>query len=167
VAIGWPLEVLDERLGFKRSALSQVVIRDWVMATTAEKVRAIYDELSMIPGPSDYGRVRAVNRGWVPPLAWDDDTIDDPNAKPHRTTKRDIEASYRDIDEVAVQRALDGGRVTLTLPEREAAITTLVRTTDLSDRQIAERFDGCWPETVLRIRKRHGLRGKYAEEKAS
>jgi hypothetical protein len=57
-----------------------------VHAETAEKVAAIYDELAMTTPPDSWvtrrARRHASRRGWAPPLAWDDDTIDDPAAAP-------------------------------------------------------------------------------------
>lgn len=43
---------------------------------------AAYDELWDKPGPSQRARLAAARRGCAPPLAWDDDTIDDPAAVP-------------------------------------------------------------------------------------
>ena len=58
----------------------------YVWASTAEAVRAVYDQLAMIPGPSKRNRDRARKLGYVPPLAWDDDELDDPEAEPYRDT---------------------------------------------------------------------------------
>src|SRR5574343_710808 len=57
-----------------------------VDARTAERVPRLYDRLSMTPAPTSgratFVRNWAASQGWVPPLAWDDDTIDDPSAAP-------------------------------------------------------------------------------------
>lgn len=117
MAIGWTTTQLGQRIGYGSTALNQITrCREWVMRETADKVRTLYDELSMTPGPSAETRKRAARKGWVPPLAWDDESIDDPRAKPYQPTrelKRD-----RDIDEVAVYRALLGERINLTKRER-------------------------------------------------
>lgn len=55
-------------------------------STTANAYRLIgaaYDALAMTTGPSDLVRNDAQRRGWAPPLCWDDDTIDNPSARPH------------------------------------------------------------------------------------
>jgi len=84
-AIGWGWKPLGERLG----TYSQVVYRvaagkhATVMERTADKVAALYDELSSIrpEGPqANWIRSRARKNGYLPPEAWDDDTIDDPEA---------------------------------------------------------------------------------------
>lgn len=49
---------------------------------TSDAVRGAYNDLWATPGPSSRTRSRAAARGYAPPLAWDDDTIDDPAARP-------------------------------------------------------------------------------------
>lgn len=46
------------------------------------EVAALFDRLQLAPGPSGRARADAVGRGWAAPLAWDEDTIDDPDAEP-------------------------------------------------------------------------------------
>jgi len=82
LAIGWTTDLIAERLGLGNYTVRDWLYRDAVYKSTAEKIAAVYDEWSMIVGPSDLGRRRAARKGWPPPLAWDDDTIDDPDAKP-------------------------------------------------------------------------------------
>lgn len=82
-AIGWPTSVIAEKAG--RAARPGSIIRadqEMVRAELHDRIRDVYDRLSMTPGPSDRVRVRAINAGCVPPLAWDDDQIDDPAARP-------------------------------------------------------------------------------------
>jgi len=81
-AIGWPQRELAARIGWRQSNLSALIAGRPVTAETARKVAALFDELQMVPGPSEAARRRAVERGWVPPLAWDEETIDDPDAQP-------------------------------------------------------------------------------------
>lgn len=80
MALGWPLSVIAKRLGVHHDRIRQYLIQRSVYATTAARVAALYDELSMTPGPSVRARREAARRGYVPPLAWDDETIDDPAA---------------------------------------------------------------------------------------
>lgn len=51
---------------------------------TAEAIDRAYRALSMTQGPSEIGRKRALSKGWAPPLAWDDEALDDPDGKPDR-----------------------------------------------------------------------------------
>jgi transcriptional regulator with XRE-family HTH domain len=160
-AIGWSAEELGARLGITAQALRRTRSHEGpVERRTHERVIALYDEISMTPGPSKRARSLAVRNGWAPPLAWDDDALDDPNAEPAHTTARERSASSRVVDEIAVERAITGDRVPLTILERERVIEALVRRGGLSDRQIAEQI-GCWPETILRVRRRLGLETRW------
>jgi len=88
VALGWTARELTRRLGFS-TRTTWVLLHEEaapVNASTRAAVVALYDELAMkTPAPSR-GTTRARNvaatHGWVPPLAWDDDEIDDPAATP-------------------------------------------------------------------------------------
>lgn len=86
VAIGWPQSRLGQRLGVDPSNMNALLTRSRVTAATARAVAALYDELWDTPAPQSPGATRArrhaAARGWPPPLAWDDDTIDDPEAVP-------------------------------------------------------------------------------------
>ncbi|RRD03201.1 hypothetical protein EII34_14940 [Arachnia propionica] len=84
-AIGWTLAELGDRLGIRRSnmRLHKPDLRH-VTEGTRRAVVALYDELWDQPpaGPSgDRMRAWAASLGWVPPMAWDDDRIDDPRAR--------------------------------------------------------------------------------------
>jgi hypothetical protein len=105
-ALGWPQAELAARLGMTPSSLGQLGIRRGrVSRTTAAKVTALYDELSMIPGHSKRAADRAARHGWPPPLAWLEGTIDDPRARPASAADRH-RGAY--VDQVAVQRLRDG-----------------------------------------------------------
>jgi hypothetical protein len=54
-------------------------------------VRVVYDRMSMTPGTSAYARNRAERQGWLPPLAWDDEMIEDPDYVPAEQVLRDWE----------------------------------------------------------------------------
>ena len=91
VAMGWSQSELARRLGMLASNLGPIVHgRRGVTQATADAVRALYDELWSTPAPPSgrHGAVPTKTRnyaarmGWVSPLAWDDDTIDDPDATP-------------------------------------------------------------------------------------
>jgi hypothetical protein len=121
-AIGWPPRALAERLGIQPD---NILRRHRVRVGTARLVAAVYDQLSMTPGPDTRSAAAARRRGWAPPLAWDDDSIDDPAARPHA----DGEGRAADdpvIDKVAVNRALaDASLAGLTPAERVAAAARL------------------------------------------
>lgn len=85
VAIGWPQNALCRRLGILPTNGTRLFRPDGlVKARTARDVAALFDALQLTPGPSVAARRRAARLDWAPPLAWDEDSIDDPTAQPDR-----------------------------------------------------------------------------------
>lgn len=115
-----------------------------VLMATALTVYDVYAELADRLGPSSIARRRAARVGWAPPLAWDGDTIDDPDAVP-------FTAVAAPVDPVAVQRAIWGDRVALGRADRVAAIR-LLGGYGLGATAIAARL-GMHPRQVQRLRK--------------
>jgi transcriptional regulator with XRE-family HTH domain len=82
-ALGHSGTTLAEELGMTRQRLNEIRnARLEVRRETAAKIAALYDRLSMTPGDSELTKARAEAKGWAPPLAWDDDAIDNPAAQP-------------------------------------------------------------------------------------
>jgi hypothetical protein len=88
-AMGWNYRDLGRRYGKDGSVLSNIANskeKAEVYRETAEKISAMYDELSMIPPDDDWLTRRtakmARERGYVLPLCWEDETIDDPYGLP-------------------------------------------------------------------------------------
>jgi len=91
VATGWSQARLARLLGMTEANFGAVMRRDQVTAGTARAVSQLYNRLWNQPPPEHDQRARiaasrarryAADRGWAPPLAWDDDLIDDPSAAP-------------------------------------------------------------------------------------
>lgn len=86
VALGWNAKYLSTRLGTSTATVHKLLYEDGkpVLASTRNRVHALYEELAMVIPPPSRHRTRsrgiAARRGWLPPLAWDD--IDDPNEVP-------------------------------------------------------------------------------------
>ena len=82
--MGWSMAELAKRCTITEGGLQ--ALRDPRHRTTrprfANIVTGLYEELWDQCGPATLAATRARNRGWLPPLAWDDDTIDDPDAQP-------------------------------------------------------------------------------------
>jgi hypothetical protein len=79
-----------------------------VTARTAQDVDALYEQLWNLRLPqstddqrasADAARVFAAERGWLPPLAWDDIDTD---SEPRHHIER---AETDDLDEIAIDRA--------------------------------------------------------------
>lgn len=93
--LGWPARTVGGLAGVPH--LASVIRQGAVGAGTAAKVRDVYDRLWDKPPPAGtlperraMARVRnrAARLGWPAPLAWDDDTIDDPAAAPAQGWER-------------------------------------------------------------------------------
>lgn len=93
VAVGWPQHYLAEHLGMRPGNFWQILDRDHVLVRRVREVMAMYDALWRAD-PAHHGataagitraRRYAAERRWAPVGAWDDDTIDDPEAFPDWT----------------------------------------------------------------------------------
>lgn len=80
--LGWSWPLLERGLGLPRQTLMFRRARPRVRAEYARQVRDLYDELSMRRGPSAHAARRAAAKGWLPPLAWDDEDLEDPRVPP-------------------------------------------------------------------------------------
>jgi len=91
VATGWTQAQLAAQLGMLPGNFGAMMRRAQVTAGTARAVRQLYDRLwDQPPDPQEWrakisasrARNHAAVSGWPPPLAWDDEAIDDPAAVP-------------------------------------------------------------------------------------
>lgn len=113
-AIGWRLADIGNHLDVTWQNIAAIKTADRVYRTTADRIAAAYDQLCMTVGPSTEARRRALDKGYAPPLAWDD--IDDPAADP--THQRPPDDS---VDEVLVARVLAGHTPAAQLNDAERA----------------------------------------------
>ncbi|MFE9391639.1 hypothetical protein [Streptomyces sp. NPDC006784] len=118
-ARGWPQSRLAARLDMTPNNFGALLAREHVTVATARRVRSLYDELWRTD-PRDH-RVdnqaysRALNQAkaklWAPVGAWDDDTIDDPQAYPdwtgHCGTSSGYNAHFQNRVLPACQPCLD------------------------------------------------------------
>lgn len=108
VTLGYSQSKLAERLGVGPANFGTMFHhRGQVLKATADAVQVIYDELSMTPAvptsSHDAGGIqRAKNRAayfkWLPPLAWDDEAIDDPTATPAGIGEQGRRDTLEDFD---------------------------------------------------------------------
>ncbi len=106
IALGWTFSALASRLGYTRAAVHHWTRHDSVTTASAAAARQLYDELWDQPPPPGMAATRnrnlAARSGWPPPMAWDDDLIDDPTGVPgdwHRTDR--LSVSREDVIEAA------------------------------------------------------------------
>lgn len=87
-AIGYSYRRIGEHLGGvdAKNICKYALGRQGVTAAFARRVEDVFHELQLRPLPRDssstQARARALEKGWAPPLAWDEEAIDDPLAKP-------------------------------------------------------------------------------------
>ncbi|MDP9102229.1 MAG: hypothetical protein M3N21_08810 [Actinomycetota bacterium] len=84
MVIGWSVRLLSEQLGCGATAVPKLVYcaQPTVTVSLDGRISALYEDLWDRTGPSKVTRTRALARGWVPPLALDDDLIGDPSWDP-------------------------------------------------------------------------------------
>jgi transcriptional regulator len=112
MCLGWSQREQADRVGIDQRTFSAINTYDRIAASTARAVRDLYDELSMTVAPSsqgsNYARTYAKKRGYAPPLAWDDDSIDDPKARPDFGKKTGVHAAIQEnVSELTAQRVSD------------------------------------------------------------
>jgi transcriptional regulator with XRE-family HTH domain len=165
VAIGWSQSKIAARLGLLPANFTPLVHGTrGVTVATARAVAKLYDELWDVLPPNEEWRdkisyTRAVRHaaahGWAPPLAWDDELIDDPQATPALVAE-----ATTVLDEVAIDRAMTGAVVDLSRDESDEALRRLAAA-GLSDAAIAERLH-ITDRTVLRWRQRLNIESRWA-----
>lgn len=119
VAAGYSLADIARRLDKHLQAVWEMAWerQRYLAISTHRAVADLYEQLSTTPGPSRRARNTGRRNDWAPPMAWDDDAIDDPAGQPSLGNE-----STDAVDEVAVERALTGQPVPLTKPERHHAV---------------------------------------------
>lgn len=96
-------------------------------------VKALFDRLQMVPGPSERARAYGRERGWPLPFEWDEDSIDDPAARPvrarwtRRSASAELKEQVRDMAVRGVPTAQIAGRlgVTVRTVERTRQLTVV------------------------------------------
>lgn len=172
LALGWPIKTIAAELGYAspRSHPYKLVKTPTgrVHRTMAVKVAKLYDRLSMTIGPSARTASRAARAGYLVPLVWDDEQLDDPKAKPVRCRSRVVSSiDPATIDQVLIERALAGDAPRRLRPAeiREAvrrAVTAPMWLSDAATAQLLQRSD----RQVLRIRQTLGLPAAQFKEEA-
>lgn len=135
IAIGYTQRDLAGRLGITADNLGLIIReRASVYISTAQAVDELFQSLQMEPAPpsaaATFSRERAKKQGWPPPLAWDEETIDDPEAEPMgvepvRANRAKWLDSYWELKEWGMSDERIADRLGL---KYDSMITTLRRT---------------------------------------
>lgn len=130
IALGWSQSKICRELDITPANFTPIVHGRRLGMTVAhdKAVRALYDRWSMKLPPEDNHRDKiaasrarryAKTYGWLPPLAWDDDALDNPDADAFRG-EAEAAAKETEIDEAAIYRRMRGDR-TVRLSKADAA----------------------------------------------
>ncbi|WP_425824802.1 hypothetical protein [Streptomyces fractus] len=82
-AAGWRLRNIADAGGTGVKTLSTTLATGCSTPLARQAILTAWKVLSARPGPCDISRRRAAAKRWAPPLAWDEETIDDPRGRPH------------------------------------------------------------------------------------
>lgn len=113
--LGWSAPQISAECGVPYTTIARLrdqEDRRWVgKDELRDAIAAAYDALSMKVPPYTRWTVRVANvaaaAGWPPPLAWDEDAIDDPTAEPRGSVARSSR-SLTDLDQGVVDDILAG-----------------------------------------------------------
>lgn len=142
---GWPHAELAQRSGRAEAAFNNSLRRQRVSARFVRVVAGLYDDLwdqrpedhGVLPWVADRCRRSAARAGWFGPLAWDDDTIDDPRAEP----MVDAVAPVATEGENVAARWLMGESVVLSPDDKHEVLLHLFEWSTFSPGQIAARLE--------------------------
>lgn len=149
VAIGWSQSKIARRLGMAGN-LGLIVHghRPEITVAHDKAIRALYAEWSMQLPPANEWRDKiaaarsrhyAEAHGWLAPLAWDDEALDDADATPLAAGYEPPRMHATDIDEVAIERRM-AGDLSVTLNRAEKfELVRLARAADWSYKDIETR----------------------------
>jgi hypothetical protein len=157
MAIGWSQTALANSIGMEVRNFNHLLHgKRAVTAKNARAVKDLYDELwNTTPDAPTRWHAGAITRslryarthGWPPPMAWDDDTLDDPQATPDTgdtgsrgATVENVEWLLTEIDPVATVDqvahrlgiSVSGVQWALTRDGRRDLLDQLLRNADLA-----------------------------------
>jgi hypothetical protein len=142
---GWSRNWLARQIGMHEDAFRKAAGRTQVTAGLARRVAAAYDEW-WDQDPLDHGfalnpvsivRAGALRAGWHGPLAWDDDTIDNPSATPMTDAVRPACTEGGNV----ADRWLMGEAVILDQDARRQVLIHLFEWTNDTCEEIAAKLD--------------------------
>lgn len=84
-ALGWTLTAISQTGATTPRSLCDLLRTQRPTPAQRNAVLTAWHELSHRPGPSTTARRRAAAKGWAPPLAWEEHTIDQTHQKPSGT----------------------------------------------------------------------------------
>lgn len=169
MTLGWTRKAMADALGMLHTSLNRALLGERITARIARAIAALYDQWwnqrpehhGVLPQYAERTRRIAVEKGLMSPLAWDDDTIDDPNAVP----MLDAETPTPEADpETSAARWLAGESVVLGDAARRLVIRHLMEWSTDPVETIAARLEMS-PATLSRSWERIKKRERDAGRK--
>lgn len=142
---GWSRNQVARQIGMREDNFRKAISQDRVTVRIARRVAAAYDVL-WNKDPMDHGgslnavsRVRAgaTRAGWYGPLAWDDDTIDNPQAVPQTDAVEPVATEGGNV----AARWLMGESVVLRMDDRREVLQHLFEWSNDTTAEIAARLE--------------------------
>lgn len=165
---GWPMGELEQRLGVHAGWITRTFREGKAVRMAVEsRVKRLYDGLWNVrpeqdgvdPGLVVVTQDLAFRAGFAGPLAWDDDTIDDPRALPQTDAAEPVATEGGNV----AARWLMGESVILTDEARKEVLAHLYEWTNQTAAEIADRLgmkpaaaEQCWS----RMKKQARLEGR-------
>lgn len=137
VAGGWGIAPLAREIPMSVTILRRIIAGQPVWKASADLVVAAYDRLWDRVPPQETARQRsavtqarmlAARNGWARPMCWDDDSIDDPAARPDTGSGAATELGRVHLDEVEHLRGfgLDDDQIAARLRVAPSSVRTAV-----------------------------------------
>ncbi len=145
ITLGWTQRGLAQKAGIAERSLSRALLKERCTAELARRIVALYDKLwRLSPDPSEvspeaaeWAVKYAKTSNFAGPLAWDDDTIDDPRAVPQTDAVQPVAT----VGENVAARWLMGEAVILDRAARREVLTHLFEWTNDTAEEIAARLE--------------------------
>lgn len=139
VAMGHSQQTLSDEVGCAFTYISSLTHgrRPTVTVAMAQAVQRAYDRLAMSVGASVRGRLKAKRLGWNGPLAWDENTIDDPRALPQTDAPMPVATEGGNVS----ARWLHGESVVLGRHDRREVLQHLYEWTNDTTAEIAAQLE--------------------------
>ncbi|MFF7527297.1 hypothetical protein [Streptomyces pseudovenezuelae] len=143
--LGWSRTRMAFEVGISESNFKTRLRSRTVSARFARRVARMYDRLwrlrpedhGVIPYVAERVRERATQQGFQGPLAWDDDTIDDPKAQPMTDVVEPVPSEGGNL----AARWLAGEAVVLGMADRREVLAHLFEWTNQTTVEIAEQLE--------------------------
>ena len=130
-AMGYSYAHIGRAVGMSRAGISGIVNANGALVSvdTARKIADLFRDWEMFPAPDtkEARRIRTIakRRGYVPPFAWDESSIDNPAAQPQMPTT-DRDGWFEDYLELQ-SLGLDDDQIAQRMGIRRDSLVTKVR----------------------------------------